>query len=77
MDTVAYPDPRVTQFITGHFIPARVRVKESPELVEEYLVGWTPNVVVADDQGKVHYRVEGYRPRSSWPTSPWASANTG
>src|SRR5262245_5411562 len=62
MDTVTYPDPRVAQFIAGHFVPAKVRVKESPRLVEEYLVGWTPNVVVADDQGKVHYRVEGYLP---------------
>src|SRR5262245_42893352 len=62
MATVTYPDPRVAQFIAGHFVPAKVRVKESPRLVEEYLVGWTPNVVVADDQGKVHYRVEGYLP---------------
>jgi hypothetical protein len=62
MDTVTYPDPRVAQFIAGHFVPARVRVKENPDLVEEFLVGWTPNVVIADEQGKVHYRVEGYLP---------------
>lgn len=60
MDTVTYPDPRVAAFIAGHFIPARLRVKESPELVQEYLVAWTPNVVFSDDSGKVHYRVEGY-----------------
>ncbi len=62
MDTVTYPDPRVAQFITGHFVPVRVHVKEYPRQVEEYLVGWTPNVVIADDHGKVHYRVEGYLP---------------
>jgi len=62
MDTVTYPDPRVAQFLAGHFIPARVRVKESPRLVEEYVVSWTPNVIIADGQGKVHYRVEGYLP---------------
>ncbi|HYT92460.1 MAG TPA: thioredoxin fold domain-containing protein [Gemmataceae bacterium] len=62
MDTVTYPDSRVAAFIAGHFIPARLRVKESPELVQEYLVGWTPNVVLTDDLGKVHYRVEGYLP---------------
>src|SRR3954470_20393948 len=62
MDTVTYPDPRVAAFIIGHFIPARLRVKESPELVLEYLVAWTPNVVFSDDSGKVHYRVEGYLP---------------
>src|SRR4051812_38037106 len=62
MDTVTYPDPRVAAFIADHFIPARLRVKESPQLVQEYLVGWTPNVVIADDQGKIYYRVEGYLP---------------
>ena len=62
MDTVTYPDPRVAAFIMGHFIPARLRVKESPELVQEYLVGWTPNVVLTDDLGKVHYHLEGYLP---------------
>ncbi len=62
MDTVTYPDPRVATFIAGHFIPARLRVKESPELAHEYLVGWTPNVVFLDDLGKVYYRVEGYLP---------------
>jgi Tetratricopeptide repeat len=62
MDTVTYPDPRVAQFIQGHFVPARVVVKQDPRLVEEYLVSWTPHVVIADAQGKVHYRVEGYLP---------------
>ena len=62
MDTVTYPDQRVAHFITGHFIPARVRVKENPQPAEDYLVSWTPNVVIADDRGKVHYRVEGYLP---------------
>jgi hypothetical protein len=62
MDTVTYPEPRVAQFVVDHFVPAKVRVKENRSLVEEYLVGWTPNVVIADDQGKVHYRVEGYLP---------------
>jgi len=62
MNTVTYPETRVAAFIADHFISARLRVKESPELVQEYLVGWTPNVVIADDQGRVHYRVEGYLP---------------
>jgi hypothetical protein len=62
MDTVTYPDPRVAEFIVGHFVPAKVRVKENPRLVEDYLVAWTPNVVIADDRGKVHPRVEGYLP---------------
>jgi len=62
MDTVTYPDSRVARFLVDHFVPARLAVKQNPRLVEEYLVAWAPNVVVADEQGKVHYRVEGYLP---------------
>src|SRR6266542_2115751 len=62
MDTVTYPDHRVAHFIEEHFIPARVRTKDNPQLLKEYFVTWTPNVVVTDEQGKVHYRVEGFLP---------------
>jgi thioredoxin-related protein len=62
MDTVTYPDPRVAQFVQQHFVPVKVGVKQNQRLAEDYLVSWTPNVVIADEQGKVHYRVEGYLP---------------
>ena len=62
MDTVTYPEPRVAHFLGLHFIPVKVRVKENRELVENYLVSWTPHVVLADDHGRVHDRVEGYLP---------------
>jgi len=62
MDTVTYPDHRVVEFIDEHFIPARVRTKGNPQLLKDYFVTWTPNVVITDDNGKVHYRVEGYLP---------------
>src|SRR5437660_9247871 len=62
MDTVTYPDARVAEFIKKHVAPVRVVVRENRELANDYLVSWTPNVVVADDRGRVHYRVEGYLP---------------
>jgi hypothetical protein len=62
MDTVTYPDTRVSNFIQQDCVPVRVAVEDNPELVNQYLVGWTPNVVIADEQGRVHYRVEGYLP---------------
>src|SRR5438067_1914897 len=62
MDTVTYPDPRVTEFMEHHFLPVRVQVKENPALVSNYLVSWTPHVVVADEEERVHYRIEGYLP---------------
>ena len=60
MDTVTYPDPRVAQLVRQHFVPLKVNVKQDPRLAEDYLVSWTPAVVVADEKGKVHYRCEGY-----------------
>jgi hypothetical protein len=62
MDTVTYPDQRVESFLAQHFIPVKIPVKQSPDLVAEYRVHWSPNVVVADEEGRIHYRVEGYRP---------------
>jgi len=60
MDTVTYPDHRVTHFIEEHFIPARVRTRDNPQLMKEYFVTWTPNVVIADGNGNVHARIEGF-----------------
>jgi hypothetical protein len=60
MDTVTYPETRVAEFIEHHFLPVRLKVKQEPELVKDYLVSWTPNAVIADADGKVHYRIEGY-----------------
>ena len=60
MDTVTYPDHHVAHFIEEHFIPARVLTKDNPQLLKEYFVAWTPNIVITDEHGKVHYRVEGF-----------------
>src|SRR5947209_4023206 len=62
MDTVTYPEPRVASFIGSHCVAVKIRVKENRRLLEEYLVSWTPHVVLADDEGRVHHRVEGYLP---------------
>src|SRR5262245_57106421 len=62
MDTVTYPDTRVADFTTAHFVPVRIPVKANRALVEEFMVSWTPNVVIADDRGRVHFRIVGYLP---------------
>jgi hypothetical protein len=62
MDTVTYPDARVASFLTHHFIPVKVSVKENARLLEDYLVSWTPNILVVDEKSRVHYRIEGYLP---------------
>jgi tetratricopeptide (TPR) repeat protein len=60
MDTVTYPDHHVAHFIDEHFIPARVEVKKDPQLARKYFVAWTPTVVLMDERGNIHYRVEGF-----------------
>jgi tetratricopeptide (TPR) repeat protein len=60
MDTVTYPDLGVAQLVQEHFVPLKVNVKQDSRLAEEYLVNWTPAVLIADEQGKHHYRSEGY-----------------
>ena len=62
MDTVTYPDERVASFVRQHFIPAKVNVREQPDVAARHDVIWTPNVVIGDDSGKAAYRVEGYLP---------------
>ena len=60
MDTVTYPDTAVSRFVTEAFVPFKVKVRESPELVKRYLVSWTPTFRITDADGVSHYRVEGY-----------------
>src|SRR4051794_6649775 len=62
MDTVSYPDFDVARFIELHCVAAKARVKENRHLADDYLVSWTPNVVLVDDRGRIHDRVEGYLP---------------
>src|SRR5579885_1391497 len=62
MDTVTYPDDRVAHFIEQNFIPLRIKIREEPRLAADFGVRWTPNVVLADADGRVHERLEGYLP---------------
>jgi TolA-binding protein len=61
-----YPDPRVTEFVTRHFIPVRVHVKHNPEafkqLGERFAAQWTPAVLIVDSAGTERHRIEGFLP---------------
>ena len=48
MDTVTYPDRRVSSFVSQHFVPVKVPVKGQPDVAASYDVVWTPAVVVGD-----------------------------
>jgi hypothetical protein len=60
MDTVTYPDPQVAALITENFVPVKLKVKEHPELVHEFVVIWTPHVVLLDGEGRLIQRLEGW-----------------
>jgi TolA-binding protein len=61
-----YPDPRVAQFMTQHFVPVRVHVKEQKDefqrLGERFNAQWTPTTLAIDDSGTERHRIEGFLP---------------
>jgi Thioredoxin-like domain len=61
-----YPNPEVVRYITGHFEPVRVHVRdqsaEYKRLAERYNVQWTPTILILDSQGEERHRIEGFLP---------------
>jgi hypothetical protein len=61
-----YPDPQVARFISDHFVPVRVHVRDHAEefkrLGARYNAHWTPTILVVDSAGEERHRVEGYLP---------------
>lgn len=61
LDTVTYPDPRVAQFVSDHFIPVRVNIREQPELGKAYHIHAAPTTVILDRESE-YYRLSGFLP---------------
>ena len=61
-----YPDPRVVDFVTRHFVPVRVHVKENKDaftkLGDRFDAHWTPAILIVDSTGTERHRIEGYLP---------------
>lgn len=61
-----FPDPRVSEFITKHFLPVRVHARnqadEFKRLGGRYSAEWTPTMLVVDPAGQERHRVEGFLP---------------
>ena len=57
-----YPDPRVAQFVSDNFVPARAHVKEQPQTFERFGAQWTPTIVITDPAGTERHRIEGFLP---------------
>jgi TolA-binding protein len=61
-----YSDPRVIDFVTRHFVPVRVHVKENAgefkRLGERFTAQWTPTTLLVDESGQERHRIEGFLP---------------
>ncbi len=52
----------VTEAIENYFVPMKVLVPNSRDLVDRYSIDWTPTFIVADENGKELERWQGYLP---------------
>ena len=61
-----YPDPRVVDFVTRHFVTVRAHVKENPDafakLGDRFDAHWTPTTLIVDPSGTERHRIEGFLP---------------
>ena len=61
-----YPDEQVVQFVSQHFIPVRIHVRQQADewkrIGGRYSVQWTPTILTVDSSGEERDRVEGYLP---------------
>jgi hypothetical protein len=61
-----YPNEQIASFITDHFLPVRVHVREDAaeygRLSERFGAEWTPTILILDPQGTERHRIEGFLP---------------
>jgi len=61
MDAVTYPNEPVADFINEKFVAVRIRNDEQP-YADNYLVSWTPRIIVLDPLGRIHKSTVGFFP---------------
>lgn len=59
MDAVTYPEIKVINFISTHFVPVRVAYDAEP-YATDFNVKWTPTIITLDSSGKEHFRTLGF-----------------
>src|SRR4030042_870890 len=59
MDTVAYPNPAVIDFIQRNMIPLRIQ-SDNEALALKFKIRWTPTLITLDKEGNEHYRTIGF-----------------
>ncbi len=59
MDAVTYPTASVTEFINKNLIPLRIPSDSEP-LATNFMIKWTPALLILDENGKEHSRTVGF-----------------
>ena len=65
-----YVDPDVIEFITQHFLPVRVHVRDQADafqrLGERFGAQWTPTILIVAPDGTERHRIEGFLPKDDF-----------
>ena len=65
-----WPDPDIDTFVSDHFIPVRLHVKDQAEAYaaasERFGASWTPTTLLVDSGGTERHRIEGFLPKKDF-----------
>ena len=62
-----YPDPEVASYVTQHFVPVRIHIKEQPDQFKRFGAEWTPTIITWDaDSNTERHRIEGFLPKDEF-----------
>jgi tetratricopeptide (TPR) repeat protein len=59
---VTYPNEKVASYISAHFIPVKLNIKESGDLAGKFQANWTPTILCVDQEGMPRHRLIGFLP---------------
>lgn len=64
MNTVSYSNETVQNFITSEFVPLKMEVSFTRpyDLMDRYMVKWTPTLLIEDAEGGVQHSMTGFVP---------------
>lgn len=61
MDAVTYPEEKVIDFVNDNLIALRIASSEEP-YAANFMVNWTPRIMILDSVGVVHQSTVGFLP---------------
>jgi tetratricopeptide (TPR) repeat protein len=59
---VTYPHEKVAAYVSAHFIPLKLNIKEHGDLAGKFQANWTPTILCVDQDGVSRHRLIGFLP---------------